>query len=171
MATGAWAEEPVPGWSPGIGPAITPLIGDLLLVKASGKALPADISHGLTAIYQHDRDHYWIGGTTRATGPLGEGTAEALEQLLAGAHRLLPGWSDFRLVAQSSAARPVTKDGLPVLGRTPAYSNGWVLNGAGSKGVLLCGWMANAMAQMIQTGDAPEAAIPLSPSRIDADNA
>lgn len=165
MATGSWAEDRIAGWSPGATVMVTPLIGDLLLIKAAGGPPLADVSHGLVALYQHDRDHYWLGGTERTAGPLGDGGAAIRDRLIAGARRLMPGWRSWQIVAQSSAARPATPDNRPVLGRTPAYRNGWVINGGGGKGMLLSAWMAKTLCRMIEKDeDLPEAA-PFSPAR------
>jgi glycine/D-amino acid oxidase-like deaminating enzyme len=155
VAVGAWAEEAIAGWSPGVTVPVRPLIGDLLLIEASGDGPSADIGHGLTAFYQHKRDFYWLGGTERTSGPLGEADGAARAALIAGAERLMPGWRSWRIIAQSSAARPVTPDRLPVLGRTPAYANGWVVNGAGGKGILMSAWLANRLVGMIENDDAP----------------
>ena len=165
MAVGPWAGEPVAGWSPGNVVAVTPLIGDLLLVKSPDAPPLADVSCGLTAIYQHDRDCYWIGGTTRRHGRLGETTGEVELELLDGARSLMPGWSSLETIARSSAARPSSVDGLPLVGRAPNYQNGWIINGLGGKGILLSAWAADALARMIRvSGELPEFA-PFSPGR------
>jgi len=163
MATGAFND--IAGWSPGTLIDVVPAIGDLLLVRSMGSPPLADISRGLTAIYQHDRDYFWIGGTTRAGGPLGESSADIERQLLDGAKSLIPGWAAPNVVARASAARPSTADGLPVVGRAPNYENGWIVNGLGGKGILLSAWAADTVARMI-AGDAEVADVePVSPNR------
>jgi len=165
MATGAWAEEQIAGWLPGNIVAINAVIGDLLLTRSTGVPPLADVSHGLTAIYQHDHDQFWIGGTTRPAGPLGETTEEIERELLDGARSLMPGWSEPSVIARSSAARPSSADGLPVVGRAPNYRNGWIINGLGGKGILLSAWAAEAIAQMITAqDDLPEFTL-VSPGR------
>jgi glycine oxidase len=164
MATGAWAGDDVAGWSPGPVVPVAPVIGDLLLVESTDAPPLADLSYGLTAIYQHDGDRFWIGGTFRRDGPLGETTAETERGLLDGARSLLPGWS-CRVVSRSSAARPSSADGLPLVGRAPNYRNGWIINGLGGKGILLSAWAAEAIAEMIAAdGELPQFA-PVSPGR------
>lgn len=165
MATGAWAAEEVTGWSPGSVVAVGRVIGDLLLVESSDAPPRADVSHGLTAIYQHDEGRFWIGGTARRGGPLGETTGDVERELLDGARKLMPGWGAPRVVARSSAARPSSADGLPVVGRSPNYENGWIINGLGGKGILLSAWAAQSLLRMIEAGgELPEFAH-VSPSR------
>jgi glycine/D-amino acid oxidase-like deaminating enzyme len=165
MAAGSWAGRDVAGWEPGDVVEVTPLIGDLLLVKSDDRPPAADVSHGLTAIYQHDRGDFWIGGTSRREGPLGESSDAIEQELLTGARSLMPGWGPPQVIARSSAARPSTCDGLPVVGRSPSYENGWIINGLGGKGILLSAWAAQSLIQMMDAGgDLPEFA-PVSPSR------
>jgi len=165
VAVGAWASDAIAGWSPGVTVPIRPLIGDLLLIKAPGDGPKADIGRGLTAIYQHGGDLYWIGGTERTSGPLGAAFGAARKSLIAGANTLMPGWRSWQIVAQSSAARPQTPDHLPVLGRTPAYANGWVINGGGGKGILLSAWLAKQLVTMIETDTEGPGVARFSPAR------
>jgi len=165
MATGSWAGGDVAGWEPGEVVQVSAVIGDLLLVRSDETPPSADVSHGVTAIYQHDQADFWIGGTTRRDGPLGE-TSDAIEQqLLDGAHSLMPGWGPPQVIARASAARPSTSDGLPLVGRAPSYENGWIINGLGGKGILLSAWAAQSLIRMMDAGgDLPEFA-PVSPNR------
>lgn len=165
MAAGAWAGTDVAGWSPGNVVPVGPVIGDLLLVQSADAPPLADVSNGLTAIYQHDHDYFWIGGTTRQEGPLGESTEEIERGLLDGARSLMPGWSSPRVASRSSAARPSSADGLPVVGQTPNYRNGWIINGLGGKGILLSAWAAEIIAQMIAADGELSEFAPVSPGR------
>jgi len=166
MAAGCWAGSDVAGWEPGNVVPCGPVMGDLLMVR-SADALPlADISSGLTAIYRHDQDYFWIGGTVRRDGPMGQTTDAIVEELVAGALSLMPGWTNYSIVGRSSGSRPTSKDNLPVVGQTPSYENGWIINGLGGKGILLCTWAADLIVRMIDAGgELPEFA-PVSPSRI-----
>lgn len=166
VAVGAWAGEAIAGWSPGMMVPVRALIGDLLLIRAPGDGPRADVGYGLTAIYQHDGDLYWVGGTERTSGSIGEVDRAAHGKLIAGAASLMSGWRSWQVVAQSSAARPMTPDRLPVLGRTPAYANGWVINGAGGKGMLMSVWLADRLVGMIETDNDPPDMARFSPSRL-----
>lgn len=165
LATGAWADDAISGWSPGATVAVAPLIGDLLLIQSAAPPPRADVSHGLTAIYQHEPGHYWIGGTQRRDVPLGEIGVGTEQVLLDGAQSLMPGWGAPQVVTRASAARPASADGLPLVGRTPNYKNGWIINGLGGKGILLSAWAADGLHRMIDAGgELPEFAF-VSPGR------
>jgi glycine/D-amino acid oxidase-like deaminating enzyme len=165
MAAGTWVGADVAGWSPGEMAEVAPVIGDLLLVRSAAAPPRADVSRGLTAIYKHDGAHFWIGGTARRDGPVGNSTDETERELLDGARSLMPGWSAPRVVARSSAARPTSVDGLPMVGRAPSYENGWIINGLGGKGMLLSAWAAESIVRMMESsGELPDFAS-LAPSR------
>jgi glycine/D-amino acid oxidase-like deaminating enzyme len=156
MALGSWADENIIGWNSKFIPKIETLIGDLLLVREHGAPLLADIGIGLNSVYQHDSHHYWIGGTTRKSGVLGNCPGDIRQEMLMKIRELIPGWNSFDVVAQSSAARPVTKNGLPLFGPIPDYSNAWIINGGGSKGVLMSLWMGMNLSRIMITGKVPD---------------
>ena len=165
MATGSWSGDAIDGWSPGATVPVSALIGDLLLVRSNATPPLADINHGLTAIYQHEGDCFWIGGTTRREGPLGKTTEEIERRLIDGAQALMPGWAISEVVGRSSAARPSSADQLPIVGRTLNYQNGWIINGLGGKGILLSAWAADCMVRMIRAGEELPELARVSPSR------
>ncbi len=165
MAAGFWAGTDVEGWEPGAVVPIAPVSGDLLMVRSADPLPLADISSGLTAIYRHDQDLFWIGGTVRRDGPIGAITADAECDLIVGAASLMPGWTNYSIVGRSSAARPTSADNLPVVGRAPAYENGWIINGLGGKGVLLSVWAADAIARMLEAGGDLAEFAPVAPGR------
>ncbi len=61
--------------------------------------------------------------------------------------------------------RPMTPDGLPVIGWLPGYRNLAVASGHAMLGVTLATATGEAVAQMIATGNAPEIIAPFDPSR------
>jgi D-amino-acid dehydrogenase len=61
--------------------------------------------------------------------------------------------------------RPMTPDGLPVIGRLPGYRNLVVASGHGMLGVTLAPATGEAIADLITTGDAPEVITPFDPGR------
>lgn len=156
MALGSWDNQNIEGWCPAIQTQIHSVIGDLLFVKSTGRRLEADIGSGINAVYQYDHNHYWIGGTTRKSDTSDECKYRIKDELLSKIKEILPGWNSFHLLSHAWAARPMTKDGLPLLGPTAPYTNAWVMNGGGSKGVLLSLWMGHVMSQMMTTGLIPK---------------
>jgi D-amino-acid dehydrogenase len=61
--------------------------------------------------------------------------------------------------------RPLTPDGLPVIGPIPDYRNLTVASGHAMLGVTLGPATGEAMAELITTGKSPAAIEPFAPSR------
>jgi D-amino-acid dehydrogenase len=61
--------------------------------------------------------------------------------------------------------RPMTPDGLPVIGRLPGYLNLVVASGHGMLGVTLAPATGEAVADLITTGRAPQVIAPFDPAR------
>jgi D-amino-acid dehydrogenase len=61
--------------------------------------------------------------------------------------------------------RPMTPDGLPVIGRLPGYRNLIVASGHAMLGVTLAPATGEAVAELITTGRAPDAIAPFDPTR------
>jgi glycine oxidase len=77
---------------------------------------------------------------------------------MAGALRLSPALESARLVRHTACLRPVTADGLPIVGRLRANERLFVANGAGKKGILLSPAIARMIAGLVLEGD--ETAVP-----------
>jgi len=61
--------------------------------------------------------------------------------------------------------RPMTPDGLPVIGRLPGYRNLIVASGHAMLGVTLAPATGEAVAELVTTGRAPDAIAPFDPAR------
>ena len=61
--------------------------------------------------------------------------------------------------------RPMTPDGLPVIGWLPGYRNIALASGHAMMGVTLATPTAEAVADLLTTGDLPEVARPFDPAR------
>lgn len=64
-----------------------------------------------------------------------------------------------------AGARPMTPDGLPIIGRIPGLTNAWVATGHGMLGVTLGPGTGQALAGAISTGTVPTALAPFDPQR------
>lgn len=64
-----------------------------------------------------------------------------------------------------AGARPMTPDGLPIIGRIPGLGNAWVATGHGMLGVTLGPGTGRALAQAITSGHPPEVLAPFDPQR------
>lgn len=128
-------------------PGLVPVRGEGLTVRMPGLGLGVMVHRGIFILPMGD-DLYRIGATFAWddvwSGPTQEGRRYLLDRL----QRLWPGSID--VVDHWSGVRPASKDRRPIIGRrTPRQ---WVLNGLGSRGVLLAPWCAAHLADHLIDG-------------------
>jgi D-amino-acid dehydrogenase len=81
------------------------------------------------------------------------------------AGRYFVGWSDPPPGPPWAGARPMTPDGMPIIGRLPGSDNAWVATGHGMLGVTMGPATGRAIAEAIHTGSSPELLRPFSADR------
>ena len=161
VATGPWTDAA--GWL-GMPLPLEPVKGDLLLVEADGGGVTTDLAWRDMAVYQTASDQVWLGGTEEHVGfdtaPSDAGRARILERIALVAPVIASG----RVQRQVTGLRPVTPDGLPIVGPAAGWSNAWLALGGGRKGMLLSAAMAAAIADLVLDGST---GLPITPLGVD----
>lgn len=136
LAAGAWSHA-LGKWLGFDGP-VTPLRGQIL---ALGPQSSAPFSHTL---YTHGAylvpraDGRIVAGATEEWAGFAVATDDAAIQCLrAEASALAPALADWPLHSAWAGLRPVSADGLPLLGRVPGWDNVYLATGHGRNGILL----------------------------------
>jgi len=78
----------------------------------------------------------------------------AIERLEAIAERISPAFRTERIVARQSCFRPVTQDGLPLIGNVPGLAGAYVATGHSVWGILNAPATGEALAELIADGAA-----------------
>jgi glycine oxidase len=65
---------------------------------------------------------------------------------------MAPSLSEAQLVRQTACLRPLSADGLPIVGKVPGWQNLYVGTGAGRKGILWSVGMSHGLADLIVNG-------------------
>jgi glycine oxidase len=156
VATGPWVAGPSE-WL-GVPLPVEPVKGDLLLAEIDG------VAHSYTwrdgAVYGDGSDRAWLGGTEECAGFDRAPSEEARRLILERASQVFPELVEARIVQQTSALRPVTPDGIPIVGRAPGWENAFLALGGGRKGMLFGPVMGAAVADLIANG---QTALPIEP--------
>ena len=84
---------------------------------------------------------------------------------MADAVRAIPDLVHSRVTGQTSCLRPVTPDGLPVIGPVPGRDGLYIVSGAGKKGILLGPAMGQAIADRVVSGRTDLPVGPFAPDR------
>lgn len=128
--------------------------GELLVIRAPELKLDAIYKSGVF-IFPLGDDLYKVGATYDWQDKTDLPTPGAREELVQGLKSFIK--VDFEVVAHYAGVRPTVKDRRPLIGTHPLHSNVHILNGMGTRGVLLAPAMAKALFESLELG------IPLDP--------
>lgn len=168
LALGAHSAR-LPGVPAGAVP-VRPVKGQIL--RLQGESVLAGTVRALVrgrAVYlvPYGGDRLVVGATVEERGFDGRVTAGAVLDLLRDATEVVPGLSELELVETLARFRPGTPDNAPLLG--PSVLPGLVLaTGHYRNGVLLTPVTADAVAELLATGELPDVAVPFLPARFAA---
>jgi glycine oxidase len=109
-----------------------------------------------------------LGSTMEHAGFECRVTNEGLAQIFRGAVRLLPALITGPVRRMWAGLRPVTPDGLPIVGAEPTVRGLWYATGHGRNGVLLAGLTADIVADLVSEGKTPLDVAAWRPERLDA---
>ncbi len=79
-------------------------------------------------------------------------TAAGQDKVLGDLLRMAPTLSEAELVQQTACLRPLSKDGIPIVGVVPGWQNLYLATGGGSKGILRSTGMCEGLADLILKG-------------------
>jgi glycine oxidase len=155
ITSGAWSQAL--GLALGVHFPVQPLRGQML---ALGPLHPIPFRH---ILYTHGgylvprADGRVIAGTTEERAGFSAQTTKAgIGSIAARATALIPSLSDAPRHSVWAGLRPVSADGLPLLGRVPGWENLHVATGHGRNGILLTPLTARLMtAHLLQEGALP----------------
>jgi glycine oxidase len=145
--------------------AVAPVRGEMAALPAPA-GLGRAIVYGKGAYLVGHGDEVTIGSTMEYAGYKSEVTAAGLARIFAGASQLCPALARLPVSRTWSGLRPVSADGLPILGPDPAVAGLWYAVGHGRNGILLSGITGVLIRQLIQ-GEAAsvEDLAPYNPGR------
>lgn len=149
---------------------VRPVKGQLLRLRATPGAPRFDrVVRAVVAgrpvylVPRHDGEVV-VGATTEELGFDTTVTAGGVYDLLRAAIRVLPVVAEYELAETCAGLRPGTPDNAPLLGRT-ADPRVVAATGHHRNGILLTPFTADALAELVETGDTPPALAPFSPLR------
>lgn len=128
-------------------PGLVPVRGEGLTVRMTGFPTRAMIHRGVF-ILPVAEDVFRIGATFAWNDVWAGATEEGKRSLLDRLQRLVPG--PIEVLEHWAGVRPASKDRRPILGRTRPHEV--VMNGLGSRGVLLSPWCAQHLAEHLLDG-------------------
>jgi glycine oxidase len=129
-------------------------------VRGQMAALPWPEGIGRAIVYNKDcyllarGNEALLGSTMEYVGFNAEVTPAGLAHIFSNTMALCPGLVRVKMRRSWAGLRPVTPDGLPIIGRDPELRGLWYATGHGRNGILLAGLTGVLMAQLIN-GEPP----------------
>ncbi len=121
--------------------------GELLLIKA--KELDVDVLLKVGVfVLPIGNNLYKVGATYNWTDKTDIPTEEAKNELISQLRRFVK--CDFEIVEHLAGVRPTVKDRKPLVGRHPLYKNIYLLNGLGTRGVMLAPYLSEKLFNFIE---------------------
>lgn len=123
--------------------------GELLIIKAPGLNLDVILNTSLF-ILPLGNNLFKVGATYNWTDKTDAPTEEAKAELVEKIKDILT--CDFEIISHFAGVRPTVKDRKPLVGTHTDYSRLHILNGLGTRGVMLAPAMAKILLENIETG-------------------
>lgn len=130
--------------------------GELLIIKAPDLNLDVVVKTSIF-ILPLGNDLYKVGATYNWKDKTNLPTEEGKQELLENIKEILH--CDFEIIEHLAGVRPTVKDRRPMVGTHPKHQNVHLLNGLGTRGVMLAPAMARDLFENIETGKPLDLAI------------
>ena len=169
LAIGPWCQE-AETWT-GASIPVVPFKGQILRLQLEGKELQTTLGWGKSYAASKPDGLIWAGTTEEHVGFDDQPTPYGRDAVMGDLLRMAPFLSEAQLVQHTACLRPLTPDGLPIVGRVPGWDNLYLCTGAGRKGILWSTGMARATADLIVRGHSDVPGLEhLQPERFPATN-
>src|SRR5215467_14580495 len=147
LALGPWSAE-ASDWI-GVPIDVRPLKGQILRLQAPGPPVECSVGWGHNYATTKTDGLLWAGTTEEDAGFDEDSTLAARDEIGAALPKMLPAMADAQVAQQTACLRPVTSDGLLVLGCVPGLDRVYVATGGARKGILYGPAMGHAIADLI----------------------
>lgn len=129
---------------------LKPTKGELLTIHAPGLKIDFVLKSGVFLIPLGE-DLYIVGATYEWDDMSPNVTAKAKDELLNKLDKFLD--CDYKVVGQVAGIRPTVKDRRPLVGQHHEYKNMYILNGLGTRGVMIAPYVAKQLYSYIEEGN------------------
>lgn len=123
--------------------------GEVLTIKAPDLKMEFILKSSVFVVPESD-DHYSVGATYNWDDKTNAITEDAKMELLDKLKGLIS--CNYEVVNQVAGIRPTVKDRRPLVGTHPNYKNMAILNGLGTRGVMIGPYVAKQLFQHLENG-------------------
>ena len=141
--TGAMSE-----WC-GVDIPVRPLKGQIIRLQLSENPMVASLNYAGSYAASKPDGLIWAGTTEEEAGFDEELTTAARDKVMGDLLKMAPSLSEAELVQQTACLRPLSADGMPIVGAVPGWENLYLATGGGRKGILWSAGMAHGLTELI----------------------
>lgn len=147
LAMGPWTQD-ASAWCR-VHIPVRPLKGQILRLQHPGASIKTSLHWNGSYVSTKPDGLTWVGTTEEEVGFDEETTPEARDKIMSDVLTMAPSMSEAHLVHQTACLRPLSGDGMPIVGKAPGWDNLYISTGAGRKGILWSTGMSFGLADMI----------------------
>ena len=168
LTTGPWSQE-ASGWAR-INIPVRPLKGQILRLENPASPINTSMYWNGSYVATKSDGLTWAGTTEEEVGFDEEVTPQARDSIMKDLLQMAPTLTEARLAQHTACLRPLSADGLPIVGLAPGWQNLYIGTGAGRKGILWSTGITQGLSELILEGrtDVPGIKF-LDPARFSAD--
>ena len=164
IAMGPWSGM-LTEWCGALAP-VEPLKGQILRFRHDGPPFNLSINYRGNYVDSKSDGLVWAGSTEEDAGFDDHPNSRGRDSILSDLAHMAPSVASSPLINHTACLRPVTPDGIPIVGRLPGWDNLYLATGAGRKGILWSAGMSQVTADLITQGETEVAGAEyLSPQR------
>lgn len=126
--------------------------GEVLIIESEQLDVNSIIKSSVFIIPLNKPNQYLVGATYHWTDKTWDATLEAKEELQSKLETLIT--CEYKIVGQLAGIRPTVKDRRPLVGQHPKYNNLFVLNGMGTRGVMVAPIVSRQLYDFIENKQA-----------------
>ncbi len=149
LAMGPWSGE-ASTWL-GLQIPVRSLKGQILRLRAPGAPFRCSIGWGGNYATTKPDGLLWAGTTEEEVGFDESPTSEARDRIMAALLKMVPSMTEAQLVHQTACLRPLSGDGLLLLGKVPGWEGVYIATGGLRSGIVLGPAMGRIIADLITT--------------------
>ena len=147
LAMGPWTQQ-ASSWCR-VHIPVSPLKGQILRLQHPGASIRTSLHWNGSYVITKPDGLTWAGTTEEEVGFDEETTPEARDKIMSDVLNMAPSMLDSELVQQTACLRPLSGDGMPIVGKAPGWDNLYIGTGAGRKGILWSTGMSFGLADMV----------------------
>ena len=164
VAMGPWSSL-IADWCGAPAP-VEPLKGQILRMRYDGPPFNVSLNYRGNYVDSKPDGLVWAGSTEENDGFNDMPSSFGRDSILTDLTRMAPSVVSAQLMNHTACLRPVTPDGIPIVGRLPGWDNLYMATGAGRSGILWSVGMSQVAADLITQGESDVAgAEHLAPGR------